>query len=86
MRDLVQNSKENILYIHYHNCKNNYIIDEGAVYYWIFKDGETTGGITMWVDWADKNNKTEIRRLRPVNPKTSIESCTRIYGKPMVLK
>ncbi|MNP75858.1 hypothetical protein D3C76_1729850 [compost metagenome] len=39
----------------------------------------------MWVGWADKNCKLEIRKLRKVYPEKAIEACTEVYGKPMVL-
>jgi Predicted transcriptional regulators len=82
---VLKNGRQSICYRHYLYCKNNYEIDEKAEYYWIYSEENIIGGQTMWVGWADKNCKLEIRRLRPVYPKKAIEACTEVYGKPMVL-
>jgi Predicted transcriptional regulators len=75
----------NELYSHYLKCLNNYEIVEDAKYYWIELIDDRIGGQTQWVGWADNEYKLEIRRLRPVKPKSAIEACLRVIGKPMVI-
>jgi len=75
----------NELYSHYLKCLNNYEIVEDAKYYWIELIDDCIGGQTQWVGWADNEYKLEIRRLRPVKPKSAIEACVRVIGKPMVI-
>lgn len=65
----------NELYSHYLKCLNNYEIVEDARYYWIESIDDCIGGQTQWVGWADNEYKLEIRRLRPVKPKSAIEAC-----------
>jgi len=75
----------NPLYIHYRKCKEEYALDENAIYYWIEADDDRIGGQTQWVGWTDESRDIEIRELRPVIPQKAIEFCSKIYGKPMVL-
>lgn len=75
----------NQLYSHYLKCLNNYEIKKNATYFWINLKDDYIGGQTQWEGWADDKYKLEIRRLRPVEPKEAIETCTRVIGKPMVI-
>ena len=82
------NGQYNEYYRNYIECKNK-LPDETAEYYWInsyIKEGERIiGGQTYWDGWINEKKKIEKRKLRLVNAKNSVDSCTRIYGKPMLL-
>lgn len=75
------------LYKRYIECRENYSVDEDALYYWIYSEsyGQKKGGQTEFVGFTDTEPRKEIRKLRYVNPAESIKLCTEVYGKPMVL-
>lgn len=81
----LKGGKVNELYKNYVRCLNEYEIEEDAEYYWITLEDNYIGGQTEWAGWADEKCTSEIRKLRPVEPVASIEMCTKIYGKPMVI-
>lgn len=78
----------NEYYSNYLECKNK-LPNETEEYYWInsyIKEGERIiGGQTYWVGWINEKKKIEKRKLRLVNAINAIDSCTHIYGKPMIL-
>lgn len=76
---------DNPFYKQYLKCRNNYMIEKDALYYWIEANGDKIGGQTQFVGWADEPGGKERRVLREVNPENAIELCTHVYGKPMVL-
>ncbi len=75
------------LYKRYIECRENYSIDEDALYYWIYSEsyGQKKGGQTEFAGFTDTESRKEIRKLRYVEPIESIKLCTEVYGKPMVL-
>lgn len=76
---------DNPFYKHYIKCKNDYIIDAEAPYYWIKANGDEIGGQTLFVGWVGEPGGKERRVLREVYPEAAIKLCTDVCGKPMVL-
>ena len=86
MEDEIVNDRKD-LYKRYIQCRENYSIYEDTLYYWIYSEnyGQDKGGQTEYVGFTDTEPRKEIRKLRYVKPKESIDLCTKVYGKPMVI-
>lgn len=82
-RNLKISEERKGFYKNYIKCRTNYVIDERSEYYWIFTKDDMLGGQTQWEDFTEDGR--EIRVLRPVIAKKAIETCTEIYGAPMVI-
>lgn len=83
---ITENRAQNAFYKQYIKCRNNYEIDQSAVYYWIEALGDKIGGQTEFCKWnMDGNSRKEVRRLREVILEKAIALCSLVKGKPMVL-
>lgn len=75
----------NLLYSRYLQCLTSREFTDGAIYYWIWMDKKSIGGLTQWIGWQDEERTTEIRQLRPVVPDKIVEICEKIKGRMMVV-
>ncbi|WP_346353102.1 helix-turn-helix transcriptional regulator [Azotosporobacter soli] len=79
------NGSYNIFYKRYLDCKQNHNVDETTEYYWIYEKNGIMGGQTEWIGYTDETQTLETRKLRPIIATRAIESCTLMYGTPIII-